>query len=98
LVMPNIPAMAIAILIAGLAISATLIGAYTVAQTLVPAEQRTEAMSWLTTGASLGTALGAPIAGHVIDTYGATGGYAFALAAGILAIATTTLHQQHLSD
>ncbi len=56
--------MAVALLVAGLGISATLTSSYHLAGTVVPAGQRTEGMSWLTTAASVGAALGAPLAGR----------------------------------
>ena len=58
--MPAIWPMAAAITAAGLGISATLASSYRVAEMAVPPGQRTEAMSWLTTAAATGTALGAP--------------------------------------
>ena len=69
--MPGIWPMAAAITAAGLGISATLTTSYRIAETAVPAGQRTEAMSWLTTAAATGTALSAPLAGRLIDTAGA---------------------------
>jgi len=69
--MPGIWPMAAAITVAGLGISATLASSYQVAAAAVPAGQRTEAMSWLTTAAATGTALGAPLAGRLIDSSGA---------------------------
>lgn len=87
--MPGIWWMAVAILIAGLGISATLISSYRIAEMVVPAGQRTEGMSWLTTAAAAGTALGAPVAGRLIDAHGAIAGYLFAFAAGLAALTIT---------
>ena len=96
-VMPGIWPMAAAITAAGLGISATLASSYRGAAMAVPAGQRTEAMSWLTTAAATGTALGAPIAGHLIDTSGASAGYLFAFTAGLAAIAITLTCRHHLT-
>ncbi len=87
--MPGIWPMAAAITAAGLGISAALATSYRIAEATVPAGQRTEAMSWLTTAAATGTALGAPLAGHLIDAHGAAAGYLFALAAGLVGVAIT---------
>ncbi len=95
--MPGIWPMAAAITAAGLGISATLASSYRVAEMTVPAGQRTEAMSWLTTAAATGTALGAPLAGRLIDTYGASAGYLFAFAAGLAAVAIAVLRRRDLS-
>jgi len=96
-VMPGIWPMAAAITAAGLGISATLASSYRVAGMAVPAGQRTEAMSWLTTAAATGTALGAPLAGHLIDLHGAPAGYLFAFAAGLTAVAIAVLRRRDLA-
>ncbi|HEX9357928.1 MAG TPA: MFS transporter [Streptosporangiaceae bacterium] len=96
--MPGIWPMAAAITAAGLGISATLAGSYRVAEMAVPAGQRTEAMSWLTTAAATGTALGAPLAGRLIDAHGASAGYLFAFAAGLAAMAIAVLRRRELAN
>ena len=96
-VMPGIWPMAAAITAAGLGISATLASSYRAAETTVPAGQRTEAMSWLTTAAATGTALGAPLAGRLIDAAGAPAGYLFAFAAGLAAVAIATAGRRYLA-
>jgi predicted MFS family arabinose efflux permease len=95
--MPGIWPMAAAITAAGLGISATLASSYRVAEMAVPAGQRTEAMSWLTTAAATGTAFGAPVAGHLIDSSGAAAGYLFAVAAGLTALAITLPYRRRLT-
>jgi len=95
--MPGIWSMAVAITAAGLGISTTLAASYRVAETAVPAGQRTEAMSWLTTAAATGTALGAPLAGYLIDVRGVAAGYLFALAAGLAAVVITLPRRSDLA-
>ncbi len=95
--MPGLWPMAAAITAAGLGISATLASSYRVAEMAVPAGQRTEAMSWLTTAAATGTALGAPLAGHLIDIHGAPAGYLFAFAVGLAAVAIAVLRRRVLA-
>jgi hypothetical protein len=95
--MPGIWPMAAAITAAGLGISSTLTSSYRLAETAVPAGQRTEAMSWLTTAAATGTALGAPLAGALIDSRGAAAGYLFAFAAGLAAVAITSTRRRDLA-
>jgi predicted MFS family arabinose efflux permease len=53
-------------------------------------------MSWLTTAASVGTALGAPLAGRLIDAHGAAAGFVFAFAVGLAAVVIVTLGRRHL--
>jgi len=95
--MPGIWPMAVAITAAGLGISATLACSYRVADLAVPPGQRTEAMSWLTTAAATGTAVGAPLAGRLIDAAGAPAGYLFAFAAGLAAVAVVIVRRRCLT-
>jgi predicted MFS family arabinose efflux permease len=55
-------------------------------------------MSWLTTAAATGTALGAPVAGRLIDAHGAPAGYLFAFAAGLAAVAIAVLRRRDLAS
>jgi MFS family permease len=95
-VMPGIIAMAAGIFVAGLGISATLVSCYSIAERVVPADQRTEGMSWLTTAASTGTAIGSSLAGRLVDAHGATAGYLFALVAGVAAITILVVRYRDL--
>ncbi len=95
-VMPGLAALAAGIFVAGLGISATLVSSYSIAERIVPASQRTEGMSWLTTAASTGTALGSALAGHLVDAHGASAGYLFALASGIAAVAILVIGYRDL--
>ena len=94
---PGIWPMAAAITAAGLGISATLTTSYRIAETAVPAGQRTEAMSWLSTGAATGTALSAPLTGRLIDTAGPPAGYLLALALGLTALTFAFLRRSRLT-
>jgi predicted MFS family arabinose efflux permease len=94
--MPGMAAMAAGIFVAGLGISATLVSCYSIAERVVAADQRTEGMSWLTTAASTGTAIGSSIVGRLVDAHGASAGYLFALAAGIAAIAILVIRYRDL--
>lgn len=51
---------------------------------LVPPSRLTEGLTWMTTGISIGVALGAALAGLVIDAYGARAGFGIAIAAGVV--------------
>jgi predicted MFS family arabinose efflux permease len=86
-VMPGMAAIAAGIFAAGLGISATLVSSYSIAARVVAADRRTEGMSWLTTAAATGTAIGAPLAGRLVDAHGAAAGYLFALTAGLVGLA-----------
>ena len=43
----------------------------------------TEGLTWMTTGISVGVALGGVLAGLVIDVYGAQAGFSVAIVAGL---------------
>ncbi|WP_078891484.1 MFS transporter [Streptomyces sp. NRRL S-350] len=75
-----------ALLIAGIAISPTLISAMALVERLVPAAQLTEGMTWTTTGLALGVAVGSSAGGWVVDASGAAAGYWVPLAAGGLGV------------
>jgi MFS family permease len=95
-VMPGVAAMAAGIFVAGLGISATLVSSYSIAERVVAADQRTEGMSWLTTAASTGTAIGSSIVGRLVDAHGSSAGYLFALAAGVVGIAILVIRYRDL--
>ncbi|MFI6157407.1 MFS transporter [Kitasatospora sp. NPDC051170] len=75
-----------ALLIAGIAISPTLISAMALVERLVPASQLTEGMTWTTTGLALGVAVGSSAGGWVVDASGAPAGYWVPFGAGLLGV------------
>jgi len=76
------------IFVAGAAIAPTLITGYSLIDHLAPPERRTECMTWLSSAIGVGLAIGAPVAGRLIDLYGARAGYLLAVAAGAAALVT----------
>jgi MFS family permease len=82
----TIPQLAVAAFVAGLAISPLLISAFTLVEKLVPESRFTEGITWMTTGLGLGVALGAPIAGHIVDVSQAANGYFIVLGAALLSV------------
>jgi len=89
--LPNLPALFGVIFFSGLTIAPTLTGGYSLVERRVPPELLTEGMSWLSTSIGVGLALGAPVAGHVIDSYGAHWGYVLALGCGAASAAAGLL-------
>ncbi|MFJ9696390.1 MFS transporter [Kitasatospora sp. NPDC101183] len=75
-----------ALLIAGIAISPTLISAMALVERLVPASQLTEGMTWTTTGLALGVAVGSSAGGWVVDASGSAAGYWVPFGAGLLGV------------
>ncbi|WP_159565968.1 MFS transporter [Budvicia diplopodorum] len=82
----DILSLALAVLIAGLFFSPTMIVAMTLVEQIVPTNKLTEGMTWLITGLSIGVALGAVAAGQVVDAHGARAGFVVALAAGVVVL------------
>ncbi|MDR7254508.1 MFS family permease [Nocardioides sp. BE266] len=80
----SVPLMAAVLLVGGLAIAPTLIGAMTMVEQAVPSSRLTEGMAILHTGIVAGVAPGASIAGFVVDHSGASAAYSVALVGGIL--------------
>lgn len=85
LLAPSVPLMAPAALLAGIAISPTLIAAFGFVDVLVPAPARTEGFSWLNSGLGLGVAGGFAVSGAVADAAGARTAFVVALGAAVAA-------------
>ncbi len=79
-------AMAVALFLAGFAISPTIITGYALVERLVPTHLLTEGMSWISTSVGFGVAIGAWAGGRLTDLYGASNAYAFSFLSGLLAV------------
>ncbi|MCY7402302.1 MAG: MFS transporter [Nocardioides sp.] len=80
----SVPLMAVVLVLGGLAIAPTMIGAMTMTEQGVPSSRLTEGIAILHTGLVAGVAPGAGIAGFVVDHRGASAAYGVALVGGIL--------------
>jgi predicted MFS family arabinose efflux permease len=75
------------VVVAGIAVSPSLISSFTLAELLVPRAAVTEAFTWIGTALGLGVAVGASVAGKIVDVAGANAAFSVAtVAAGIAAI------------
>jgi MFS family permease len=74
------------VLVAGIAVSPSLISAFTLVEVLVPRSVVTEAFTWIGTALALGVAVGASAAGKIVDVAGAN--TSFLVATGAAAVAT----------
>lgn len=95
----SIPALAGAVLMAGLCFAPTMIVAMTLIERLVPEQQVTEGMTWLLAGLNVGVAMGAAGAGRIVDSAGVHAGFALALVAACAVLlvalqASRKLHSQ----
>ncbi|MEQ9636902.1 MAG: MFS transporter [Devosia marina] len=89
--------LAFAVFVSGIAISPTFITAFGLIERRVPAALLTEGITWVITGIGIGMALGAFVAGWVVDTFGAHNGFWVSVFAGFLALTTVVLGQRQLS-
>jgi predicted MFS family arabinose efflux permease len=83
--MPGLLVLAPVIWLCGLTIAPTLIAGYSLLESTALPGRANEAMSWVSTGISVGVACGSTAAGFILDASGPRWGYAFAAAAGITA-------------
>lgn len=83
---PNIPLMAVAAVVAGLAIAPTVVAGMGLVEALVPPAARTEGFAWVSTAIAGGFALGAYLAGRVIDTTSGHRAFLVMVAAAVLAL------------
>jgi MFS family permease len=78
--------LSMAVFVAGLFFSPTLIVAMALVENIVPAAKLTEGLTWLVTGLSVGVAIGAASSGWLVDAFGARSGFWAALAAGVVVL------------
>jgi MFS family permease len=84
------------VVVAGIAVSPSLISSFTLAELLVPRAAVTEAFTWIGTAIALGVAVGSSIAGRVVDTAGANAAFLVATAAAAVAAVAVALGQRLL--
>jgi MFS family permease len=76
------------VVLAGVAVSPSLISSFTLAEKLVPRAAVTEAFTWIGTALGLGVAIGASVAGKIVDVAGANRAFLVAtVAAAVAAVA-----------
>ena len=85
---PNLITLTCGIYLCGLTIAPTLIAGFSLLEAQAKRGRRTEAMSWLSSGISVGVAVGASVVGFLIDAHGPRLGYAFAAACGVASAVT----------
>ena len=78
--------LSMAVFVAGLFFSPTLIVAMALVENLVPPAKLTEGLTWLVTGLSIGVAIGAASSGWLVDAFGARSGFWVALVAGVVVL------------
>jgi predicted MFS family arabinose efflux permease len=92
----SVLAIAAVILLAGATIAPTAASVYAMVDRFAPAGTHTEAFSWVETAGATGAALGAAIAGGLVQSAGATAAFAFGGAAGAVAVLIALLGSRRL--
>jgi MFS family permease len=93
---PDLLTLTCVIYLCGLTIAPTLIAGFSLLEAQAHPGRRTEAISWLSSGISVGVAIGASTVGFVIDAHGPRIGYAFAAACGGASAVTCLLGVRRL--
>lgn len=81
---PDVYVLTAMLFIAGISFAPTMVVVMKLGTIIIPAARMTEGLTWMTTGISIGVALGGMLAGLVIDAFGARAGFAVAIAAGLM--------------
>ena len=87
----TLASMALAAVVAGFAVSPTLIASYEVVERLVPASALTEGFAWISTSLVVGIAAGASLSGWVVEAAGAGAGFVACAAAGLVSAVVVSL-------
>ncbi|WLH33686.1 MFS transporter [Pseudomonas sp. FP2196] len=77
--------------IAGISFAPTMVVVMKLGTIIIPASRMTEGLTWMTTGISIGVALGGMLTGPVIDAYGARAGFGVAIGAGVMMMAVVLI-------
>lgn len=83
LLAPDIPTMALAVFVTGLAISPGMIVANLFVEQIAPPDKLTEAFAWLGSAMATGAAFGSIAAGYLVDEFGVRGGQWAAVVGGV---------------
>lgn len=78
--------LAATVFVAGLFFAPTMIIAMGLVENIVPPSRLTEGLTWTITGLGIGVALGAALAGWVVDEAGVKAGFIITLSAGLVVL------------
>lgn len=93
---PDVYILAAMLFVAGVSFAPTMVVVMNLGTIIVPPSRITEGLTWMTTGISIGVALGGVLAGLVIDVYGARAGFGVAIVAGIVMVVIVLLGMPEL--
>jgi MFS family permease len=84
------------VVLAGIAVSPSLISSFTLAELLVPRAAVTEAFTWIGTALGLGVAIGASVSGKIVDSAGPNMAFLVATVAAGLATVIVAAYRKML--
>ncbi len=93
---PSLVTLTCTIYLCGMTIAPTLIAGFSLLEAQARPGRRTEAMSWLSSGISVGVAAGASVVGFIIDAHGPRLGYVFGAGCGAASAAVAIAGQRRL--
>ncbi|WP_237882563.1 MFS transporter [Pseudomonas sp. PGPR40] len=83
---PDVYILAGMLFVAGVSFAPTMVIVMNLGTIIVPPSRITEGLTWMTTGISIGVALGGVLSGLIIDVYGARAGFGIAIVAGLVMV------------
>lgn len=96
----DIATLSASVFAAGIFFAPTMIIAMGLVESIVPSSKLTEGLTWMITGLGIGVAMGAAVAGWVIDEFGVKAGFMVTIASGmtvlLIAIACYRLLQRRM--
>ncbi|MGW8465753.1 MFS transporter [Pseudomonas sp. CLCA07] len=88
---PDVYILAGMLFVAGMSFAPTMVIVMNLGTIIVPPSRITEGLTWMTTGISIGVALGGVLSGLIIDVYGARAGFGVAIGAGLVMVVIVLL-------
>ncbi|MDD1017277.1 MFS transporter [Pseudomonas rubra] len=98
LLSPDVYILSGMLFVAGMSFAPTMVIVMNLGTIIVPPSKITEGLTWMTTGISVGVALGGVVSGLLIDIYGAQAGFCVAIGAGLVMVMTVFMGQRTLRD
>jgi MFS family permease len=88
---PDVYFLAGVLFVAGMSFAPTIVIVMSLGTIIIPPSRITEGLTWMSTGVSIGVALGAVLSGLIIDAYGARAGFGVAIVAGLVMVVVVLL-------
>jgi MFS family permease len=94
---PDVYVLSAMLFIAGISFAPTMVVVMKLGTIIIPPSRITEGLTWMTTGISIGVALGGMLAGLIIDAYGARAGFGVSIFAGVVMVSVVLVGLRTLS-